>query len=246
MPAIVMSGAPVAETVLASVAVAVERLAAEGKTVGLGTILVGDDPRQRPLRSPQARGVRAFRDRFVRPPHTGHRQTEGPARRPSTSSMTTAPSMVSSSRTRSRPALTTPRRSPASDPAKDVDGLHPVNLGYLALGERGHPRPCTPLGIQAMLKYYGVPVEGRSVVIVGRGPTLGRPLALLLSLERTWRQRRGHGSAHGGQGLGRVHPAGGHCGRCRRRTQHDHARSHRPRLVRHGRWLDLGGQKGHF
>ncbi len=68
-------------------------------------------------------------------------------------------------------------------PSKDVDGLHPVNLGYLALGERGHPRPCTPLGILAMLKHYSVPVEGRSVVIVGRGPTLGRPLALLLSLK---------------------------------------------------------------
>ena len=68
-------------------------------------------------------------------------------------------------------------------PAKDVDGLHPVNLGYLALGEPGHPRPCTPLGIRAMLAYYEVPVEGRSVVVVGRGPTLGRPLALLLSLK---------------------------------------------------------------
>ncbi|MCL6092056.1 MAG: bifunctional 5,10-methylenetetrahydrofolate dehydrogenase/5,10-methenyltetrahydrofolate cyclohydrolase, partial [Actinobacteria bacterium] len=44
-------------------------------------------------------------------------------------------------------------------------------------------RPCTPLGVQAMLAHYGVPVEGRSVVIVGRGPTLGRPLALLLSLK---------------------------------------------------------------
>ena len=58
-----------------------------------------------------------------------------------------------------------------------------MNLGYLTLGERGHPRPCTPLGMQAMLEYYGVPVEGRSVVVVGRGPTLGRPLALLLSLK---------------------------------------------------------------
>ena len=68
-------------------------------------------------------------------------------------------------------------------PSKDVDGLHPTNLGYLALGEPGHPRPCTPLGILAMLKHYQIPVEGRSVVVVGRGPTLGRPLALLLSLK---------------------------------------------------------------
>src|SRR5260370_11073730 len=71
----------------------------------------------------------------------------------------------------------------AVDPAKDADGLHPVNLGLLALGADG-PRPCTPAGIQAMLTHYQVPVSGRHVVIVGRGPTLGRPLSLLLALKR--------------------------------------------------------------
>ncbi len=70
----------------------------------------------------------------------------------------------------------------AVDPDKDADGLHPVNLGVLALGAQG-PRPCTPAGIQALLAYYEVPVEGRNVVIVGRGPTLGRPLSLLLALK---------------------------------------------------------------
>ena len=70
----------------------------------------------------------------------------------------------------------------AVDPTKDADGLHPVNLGLLALGADG-PRPPTPLGIQAILAYYEVPVEGRDVVIVGRGPTLGRPLSLLLALK---------------------------------------------------------------
>jgi methylenetetrahydrofolate dehydrogenase (NADP+)/methenyltetrahydrofolate cyclohydrolase len=68
-------------------------------------------------------------------------------------------------------------------PAKDADGLHPHNLGLLALGADG-PRPCTPSGIQAMLLHYGVPVEGRHVVIVGRGPTLGRPLSMLLTLKQ--------------------------------------------------------------
>jgi methylenetetrahydrofolate dehydrogenase (NADP+)/methenyltetrahydrofolate cyclohydrolase len=70
----------------------------------------------------------------------------------------------------------------AIDPAKDADGLHPVNLGKLVLQEPG-PRPCTPAGIQAMLLHYQIPVEGREVAILGRGPTLGRPLALLLSLK---------------------------------------------------------------
>jgi methylenetetrahydrofolate dehydrogenase (NADP+)/methenyltetrahydrofolate cyclohydrolase len=66
------------------------------------------------------------------------------------------------------------------DPAKDADGLHPMNLGRLVLQEPG-PLPCTPAGIQAMLLHYGIELAGRNVVVVGRGPTLGRPLALLLS-----------------------------------------------------------------
>jgi methylenetetrahydrofolate dehydrogenase (NADP+)/methenyltetrahydrofolate cyclohydrolase len=70
----------------------------------------------------------------------------------------------------------------AIDPDKDADGLHPVNLGRLVLQEPG-PRPCTPAGIQAMFVHYGIEVAGRHVVIVGRGPTLGRPLALLLTLK---------------------------------------------------------------
>ena len=68
------------------------------------------------------------------------------------------------------------------DPAKDADGLHPVNLGKLVLQEPG-PVPCTPAGIRELLIYYDIPVAGREVVVVGRGPTLGRPLALLLSLK---------------------------------------------------------------
>jgi len=69
------------------------------------------------------------------------------------------------------------------DPAKDVDGLHPVNLGRLVMGAPG-PLPCTPAGIVELLAAYGVPVEGRHAVIIGRGLTIGRPLALLLSLRR--------------------------------------------------------------
>ncbi len=66
------------------------------------------------------------------------------------------------------------------DPAKDADGLHPTSLGKLVLQEPG-PQPCTPAGIQAMLTHYGIDTVGRNVVVVGRGPTLGRPMALLLS-----------------------------------------------------------------
>jgi len=71
----------------------------------------------------------------------------------------------------------------AVDPAKDADGLHPTNLGWLTMGAPG-PVPCTPAGIQQLLVDYGVPIEGRHVVVVGRGLTIGRPLALLLALKR--------------------------------------------------------------
>jgi len=69
------------------------------------------------------------------------------------------------------------------DPDKDVDGMHPLNLGRLSVGLPG-PRPCTPAGIEALLAYHDVPVAGREVVILGRGATIGRPLAMLLSQKR--------------------------------------------------------------
>ncbi|HEV8628159.1 MAG TPA: bifunctional methylenetetrahydrofolate dehydrogenase/methenyltetrahydrofolate cyclohydrolase [Acidimicrobiia bacterium] len=70
----------------------------------------------------------------------------------------------------------------AVNPDKDADGLHPVNLGRLALGLPG-PRPCTPLGIQELLVRGEVPIAGAHVVVLGRGTTVGRPLAMLLSLK---------------------------------------------------------------
>ena len=66
------------------------------------------------------------------------------------------------------------------DPAKDADGLHPVNLGKLVLGEPG-PLPCTPRGITELLRHYGVPIAGADVTVVGRGITVGRALGLLLT-----------------------------------------------------------------
>ena len=71
----------------------------------------------------------------------------------------------------------------AVDPDKDVDGMHPLNMGRLALGLPG-PLPCTPAGIEALLAHYDIPVAGREVVILGRGATLGRPLSILLAQKR--------------------------------------------------------------
>ncbi len=66
------------------------------------------------------------------------------------------------------------------DPDKDVDGLHPMNLGKLVLGEAG-PLPCTPVGVIELLRRHGIQIAGAEVVVVGRGLTVGRPLGLLLT-----------------------------------------------------------------
>lgn len=66
------------------------------------------------------------------------------------------------------------------DPAKDADGLHPVNLGKLVLGEPA-PLPCTPNGAIHLLRRYGVEIAGKEVVVIGRGVTVGRPIGLMLT-----------------------------------------------------------------
>jgi methylenetetrahydrofolate dehydrogenase (NADP+)/methenyltetrahydrofolate cyclohydrolase len=68
----------------------------------------------------------------------------------------------------------------AIDPAKDADGLHPTNLGWLVLGQEA-PLPCTPNGIVELLRRHDVPIAGAEVCVVGRGVTVGRPLGLLLT-----------------------------------------------------------------
>jgi methylenetetrahydrofolate dehydrogenase (NADP+)/methenyltetrahydrofolate cyclohydrolase len=182
MSAVIMSGAPVAEAVLAEVGEAVAKLGAAGKTVGLGTILVGDDPAS----AHYVARKHEMCDRYgissvdLRIPADATQQDLLEAVDQLNDDPQVDGFLVQNP---VPPGFEYAEALTRVLPSKDVDGLHPVNLGYLALGERGHPRPCTPLGILAMLEYYDVPVEGRSVVIVGRGPTLGRPLALLLSLK---------------------------------------------------------------
>jgi methylenetetrahydrofolate dehydrogenase (NADP+)/methenyltetrahydrofolate cyclohydrolase len=182
LSAIVMSGAPVAEAVLGDVSERVATLARAGKTVGLGTVLVGDDPASahyvaRKHETCERMGIASVDIRIA----AGAGQGELLA---AIDQLNSDPAVDGFLVQNPVPAGYDYAEALARvSPAKDVDGIHPVNLGYLALGEAGHPRPCTPLGIQAMLTYYGVRVEGQSVVVVGRGPTLGRPLALLLSLK---------------------------------------------------------------
>jgi methylenetetrahydrofolate dehydrogenase (NADP+)/methenyltetrahydrofolate cyclohydrolase len=178
-----LAGQPVAEAVLADVAKRVEALAAHDITPGLGTILVG-------AHSPSAG--------YVRKKHETCEQVGIRSFHESVPDDATQDDLLAAvdrfNQHADVDAYIIQYPLPVGfdfnaallrmDPDKDADGLHPINLGRLVLQEPG-PIPCTPAGIQAMLIHYGIDISGREVVIVGRGPTLGRPLSLLLTLKQT-------------------------------------------------------------
>ncbi len=182
MTAILLDGEAVASRIRAEVAERAGALAERGVYVGLGTILVGDD-------APSARYVALKHEDcaaigiYSMGEHlpltaTQHDVMEAIARfnaDPKVSAFLVQLPLPD--------GLDEERALLAVDPEKDVDGLHPVNLGRLVLGTPG-PLPCTPAGIVELLHAYDVPVEGRHVVIIGRGVTIGRPLANLLTLKR--------------------------------------------------------------
>ncbi len=182
MAAVVMAGAPVVEAVTADVRRRVAELAERGVTVGLATILVGDDPASAGYirKKHEASAATGIRSVNVHLPATATQDDVLAAVEALNADPEVDAFLIQNPVPR---GLDFNAALAAMDPDKDADGLHPSNLGRLALGEDG-PVPCTPAGIQALLAHYGVPVEGRHVVIVGRGPTLGRPLAMLLSLKR--------------------------------------------------------------
>lgn len=184
MAATLLDGNVLLETVKDDLRARIQRLADQGITPGLGTILVGDDP-------PSHAYVRLKREDSaeigVRSVHT---------ELPATVSQQELNAVIN--RYNHDPDVDAfilqvplPEHLDAEaallsiDPAKDADGLHPVNLGKLVMGVPDAPRPCTPLGIQALLMMYKVPIEGQHVVIIGRGLTIGRPLAILLALKET-------------------------------------------------------------
>jgi len=184
MSATLLSGTPIAESVLAEVKKETENLKARGIVPGLGTILVGDDPAsagyvKKKHETCNAVGIASFHIAI-------------PA---SASQADLLKAVDEFNRDTAVDAFLIQNPVPkgfdfnqaveAMDPAKDADGLHPSNLGKLVLQQDG-PLPCTPAGIIEILKYYKVPVAGRHVVIAGRGPTLGRPLALLLSMKKDY------------------------------------------------------------
>ena len=179
MPAQTLDGKLTRDEIFVDLASRVAALTAAGRTPGLGTVLVGDDP-----------GSHAY----LRGKHSDCALVG------ITSIRRDLPADVSAAQLNATiyvlnadPACTgyivqlpLPRHLDENaaleriDPAKDADGLHPVNLGRLVLGERA-PLPCTPLGIVALLRRFGVEIDGAHVVVIGRGITVGRPLGLLLT-----------------------------------------------------------------
>jgi methylenetetrahydrofolate dehydrogenase (NADP+)/methenyltetrahydrofolate cyclohydrolase len=177
-----MPGAPVAEAVFADLEPRIEKLIANGHTPGLATVLVGgDDASARyvgmKMRKAQELGCNSPHVHLPEDATTEqvisavHALNDDPA---VDAMLVQYPAP---------PQVDFDAVLMAVDPDKDVDGMHPTNMGRMALGIPG-PISCTPAGIEAMLAHYEIPVSGRNVVIVGRGVTIGRPLALLLSQKR--------------------------------------------------------------
>jgi len=178
----VLDGEALAGQMRAEVTEEVARLRDQGIQPGLGTILVGDDPASA---------------RYVELKHEDCAKVGIESVHEHLAAGTTAEELFAAVRRfNANPAVDAflvqvplpgdvDEFAPllAVDPDKDVDGLHPVNLGRLVMGVEG-PLPCTPAGIVELLGHNDVPVEGRHVVIIGRGLTIGRPLALLLALKR--------------------------------------------------------------
>jgi methylenetetrahydrofolate dehydrogenase (NADP+)/methenyltetrahydrofolate cyclohydrolase len=182
LSAVLLDGERLAARVRAEVATGVARLRERGVAVGLGTVLVGDD-------APSAR--------YVAMKHADCAEVgivSVHEHLPATATQEDVEAAVARFNADARvhaylvqlplpQGLDEERVLRAVDPDKDVDGLHPVNLGRLVMGRPG-PLPCTPQGIVELLAAYDVPVEGRHVVVIGRGLTIGRPLALLLAMKR--------------------------------------------------------------
>jgi methylenetetrahydrofolate dehydrogenase (NADP+) / methenyltetrahydrofolate cyclohydrolase len=179
MTARILDGRALAATIKAELKDRVSALAAHGVVPGLGTVLVGDDP-----------GSRSY----VRGKHRDCAQVGIASIQVELLASTSQEQLASViAGLNADPACTgyivqLPLPSHLDDyaalalvdPDKDADGLHPVNLGKLVLGESG-PLPCTPRGIVELLRRNGIELNGAEVCLIGRGTTVGRPLGLLLT-----------------------------------------------------------------
>jgi methylenetetrahydrofolate dehydrogenase (NADP+)/methenyltetrahydrofolate cyclohydrolase len=182
MTAVMMPGAPVADAVFADLAPRIDKLLGVGHTPGLGTVLVGDDgasERYVGMKMKKAEELGWTSPHIHLPQDATQADVVSAIRRMNDDPRVDAFLVQHPT----PPQIDYDAALMEVDPDKDVDGMHPLNLGRLALSMPG-PVPCTPAGIEALLAFYEIPVAGRDVCVLGRGATLGRPLALLLSQKR--------------------------------------------------------------
>lgn len=179
MSAQILDGKALAASIKQGLAARTVALKAKGITPGLGTVLVGDDPGSHSYvggkhRDCQEVGINSIR---VDLPADATQADVLAAIRDLNNAKECTGYIVQLPLPR---GIDTQVILEAIDPAKDADGLHPMNLGRLVAGYDA-PLPCTPRGIVELLNHYKVPLNGAEVVVIGRGLTVGRPLGLLLT-----------------------------------------------------------------
>lgn len=179
MSATILDGKATASAVKQDLAQRVARLATVGRTPGLATVLVGDDPGSHSYVAGKHRDCAEVGIASIRvdmPADSTQDQVER-----AVADLNADPAVTGYIVQLPLPkGLDANRVLEMMDPSKDADGLHPTNLGRLVLGVDG-PLPCTPHGIVTLLRAYDVAVSGAEVVVIGRGVTVGRPLGLLLT-----------------------------------------------------------------
>ena len=216
-----------ADAVLADVAERVAKLAAAGRTVGLATVLVGDDPASVGYVAKKHEACERCRHGVDRRAHPGRRVSQVDLLE-AIAQLNADPAVDGYLIQHPVPAgFDFNQAMSAVDPAKDADGLHPTNLGLLALGERRRPAALHPARHPGHARSTTrSPWRAGDVVIVGRGPTLGPAAVDAAVPEGAGGQRGGDRRPHRGAGLGRLHPGRGHRGRRRRRAVDHHPGRH--------------------
>jgi methylenetetrahydrofolate dehydrogenase (NADP+)/methenyltetrahydrofolate cyclohydrolase len=179
MSAVILDGKALAASIKKDLTARTNALKASGKVPGLGTILVGDDPGSLAYVSGKHRDCKEVGITSLRidlPASASQSDVLSAVKE-----LNDAPECTGYIVQLPLPrAINTQMILESIDPAKDADGLHPMNLGRLVAGYDA-PLPCTPRAIVALLNHYKINLNGADVVVIGRGLTVGRPLGLVLS-----------------------------------------------------------------
>ena len=179
MSATILDGKALAASIKQDLSARVKELKGSGVTPGLGTILVGDDPGSLSYVAGKHRDCQEVGITSIR--------VDLKADASESEVLATIKDLNSAKECSGYivqlplpHGVNTQKVLEAIDPAKDADGLHPMNLGRLVAGYAA-PLPCTPRGIVELINHYKIPISGAEVVVIGRGLTVGRPLGLLLN-----------------------------------------------------------------